>query len=123
MTDHGQQDIGAMLRGAREQAGRSLRQIADTTKLSVHILAALEQNRISQLPGGIYRRSLVRGYAREVGLDPEQTLQQFLALYPDDVPSALIAKPAPAPGRSQRALQTIASLLGAAVPIAAGIFY
>src|SRR5262245_17354815 len=117
------QDIGTILRAAREKAGLSLRQIADATKLSVYVLSALEQNRISQLPGGIYRRAIVRAFAREVGLDPEHTLRGFLAIYPDDVPTAIVARSQMAPGSSRRVLQSLASLLGAAIPIAAGIFY
>jgi cytoskeletal protein RodZ len=85
-------ELGIELRLARERSGRTLRQIADVTKLSVRTLEALEQNRVAQLPGGIYRRAIVRSYATEVGLDPEQTLQAFLALYPDDVPSAKAAE-------------------------------
>jgi cytoskeletal protein RodZ len=65
----------------------SLRDIAETTKLSVSNLHALENNRITQLPGGIYRRAIVRAYAGHVGLDPETTLRAFLMQYPDDVPS------------------------------------
>ena len=110
------------MRTAREAAGLSLRQIADATKLSVHVLTALEQNRVSQLPGGIYRRSIVRAFAREVGIDPEKTLRQFLEQYPDDVPSATVVSADAPPGASRRLLRAIASTLGAAVPIAAGIY-
>jgi cytoskeletal protein RodZ len=86
MTAHSQ-DFGTGLLRARERSGLSLRQIADSTKLSVRNLSALENNRIGQLPGGIYRRAIVRAYAAHVGLDPEQTLRTFLAQYPDDVPT------------------------------------
>lgn len=124
MTEHVEQDLGARLRSAREQAGLSLRQIADTTKLAVYTLEALENNRIDRLPGGIYRRAIVRAYAAEVGLDPEETLRSFLAHYPDDVPSAaaLVAE-TPAERPIRRALRTILSVLGAIVPLAAGGLY
>ena len=58
----------------------------------MHVLTALEQDRIAQLPGGIYRRAIVRAFAREVGVDAEATLRTFLEQYPDEVPVA-------APGR------------------------
>ena len=67
----------------REQRGISLRDIADHTKLSVRTLEALERNDISLLPGGIYSRGLVRAYAEQVGADPEATVQEFLARFPD----------------------------------------
>ena len=113
MTEDGVHDIGAGLRLARQQSGLTLRQIADATKLGVRTLEALENNRITQLPGGIYRRAIVRSYASKVGLDPEKTLRAFLVLYPDDVPS--MAQLLPPPSRhspSRRALHAIVSVLG-----------
>jgi cytoskeletal protein RodZ len=77
-------DVGARLRDAREKRGLSLRVIADTTRISVRLLEALERNDISRLPGGIFSRAFVRAYAREVGLDPEQTIAEFITQFPDD---------------------------------------
>jgi cytoskeletal protein RodZ len=78
-------DFGARLREARERRGLSLRVIADTTKISVRALEALERNDISRLPGGIFSRAFVRGYACEVGLDPEQTVAEFITRFPHDI--------------------------------------
>ena len=71
-------DFGEKLREAREGRGISLRQIAKTTKITVSALEALERNDVSKLPGGIFSRAFVRSYAAEVGLDPEQTVREFL---------------------------------------------
>lgn len=71
-------DFGGKLRLARERRGLSLRQIAAKTKISIAALEALERNDISRLPGGIFSRSFVRSYAIEVGLDPDDTIHQFL---------------------------------------------
>lgn len=79
-------DFGLALRTAREAAGRTLRELADVTKLGVRTLEALERNQIDRLPPGIFRRAVVRAYAKEVGLDAEQTLRAFLARYPDALP-------------------------------------
>jgi cytoskeletal protein RodZ len=62
----------------------SLRQIAEATKLSVGALEALERDDISRLPGGIFSRAFVRSYAVEVGMDPEKTVQDFIAQFPHD---------------------------------------
>jgi cytoskeleton protein RodZ len=75
-------DFGSTLKAARERRGVSLRTIANTTKISVGALEALERNDISRLPGGIYGRAFVRSYALEVGLDPEKTIEQFIAEFP-----------------------------------------
>ena len=75
--------FGGKLREARERRGISLRQIANATKISVGALEALERNDISRLPGGIFSRAFVRSYAVEVGLDPEATIQEFIAQFPE----------------------------------------
>jgi len=77
-------DFGGKLREARERKGVTLRQIAAATKISVGVLEALERNDISRLPGGIFSRAFVRSYAIEVGLDPEATIQDFIAAFPHD---------------------------------------
>ena len=117
-------DVGAWLRAARERSGLSLRQIADSTKLSVRTLDLLERNRVSQLPGGIYRRSIVRSYASEIGLDPEATLRTFLSHHPqdDDVAIPEINHTASTHSPSQ-VFRVVASVIGALIPVVAGLFY
>jgi cytoskeletal protein RodZ len=77
-------DFGSRMRQVREQRGISLRQIAEATKISVSALEALERNDISRLPGGIFSRAFVRSYAAEIGVDPEQTVREFLSQFPHD---------------------------------------
>jgi cytoskeleton protein RodZ len=81
-------DFGGRLREARERRGISLRQIANSTKISVAVLEALERNDVSRLPGGIFSRAFVRSYAIEVGLDPERTIQDFINRFPGDAITA-----------------------------------
>src|SRR5204863_3699181 len=81
-------DFGGMLRAARERKGVSLRQIANSTKISVAVLEALERNDVSRLPGGIFGRAFVRSFAIEVGLDPETTIQEFIVQFRDEPVSA-----------------------------------
>jgi cytoskeletal protein RodZ len=116
-------DIGTWLRGKREHSGLTLRQIADTTKLSVHTFESLERNRVDQLPGGIYRRAIVRAYASEIGLDPEETLRAFLAQYPQEentLPPEKVVVAAPA---QPRFFRTVVGLIGTLIPVFAGVFY
>jgi len=77
-------DFGGTLRAARERRGLSLRQIANATKISMIMLEALERNDIARLPGGMFSRAFVRSYALEVGLDPEETIQEFIGQFPRD---------------------------------------
>ena len=76
--------IGAKLREARLRRGMSLAQIAAATKISVASLEALERNDIARLPGGIFSRAFVRGFAAQVGLDPEEAIAEFIAQFPHD---------------------------------------
>ena len=79
-------DFGGKLRQARERRGISLRQIASSTKIAAAALDALEKNNISKLPGGIFSRAFVRSYAVEVGLDPDETVKEFLDRFDQEPP-------------------------------------
>ena len=74
--------VGARLRAAREVRRLSVHAIATTTKIPVGALDALEENDIARLPGGIFSRGFVRSYAAAVGLNPEQTVRDFVAQLP-----------------------------------------
>ncbi len=97
-------DFGATLRQARVQRGVSLREISDHTKISKAALEALERGDLSMLPGGLFSRSFVRAYAREVGLDPEATVKAFIAAFPGEDPSATDA-PSRATPRGDRPIE------------------
>jgi cytoskeletal protein RodZ len=73
--------LGSRLREARERRGLTVRQIASATKISVTALEALERNDLTRLPGGISGRAFIRSFASQVGLDPEQILQEFIEQY------------------------------------------
>jgi cytoskeleton protein RodZ len=77
-------DFGGRMRRLREERGVALRDIATTTKISIAQLEALERNDIARLPGGIFLRAMVRSYAQEVGADPETTVREFVARFPDE---------------------------------------
>jgi cytoskeleton protein RodZ len=51
-------------------------------------LEALERSDLSRLPGGIFTRAFVRAYAQEVGLDPDRTIQEFIAELPPEAATA-----------------------------------
>ncbi len=120
--------FGVKLREAREGRGMSLREIANTTRISMSQLEALERNDISRLPGGIFSRAFVRSYAIEVGLDPEETVREFIAQFPQD--SVTAGHPTSAPVEDSVAVEgdrRMASaylrLLLLSVPIAVVLLY
>jgi transcriptional regulator with XRE-family HTH domain len=121
VADHRSTDPAARLRLAREQKGLSLRQVAEATKLSIRQIESLERGKVSELPGGIYRRSIIKAVAREVGLNAEQLLAEYSTLHPDHLPareSVAIVAPAAATSFSR-----VLALASAALPIVAGILY
>src|ERR1700761_5302670 len=63
--------FGEELRRERESRGIALDAITDSTKISRRHLSALEGEQFDRLPGGVFNRGIVRGYARVVGLDDD----------------------------------------------------
>lgn len=119
--------VGARLRAAREKRGIPLREIADRTRISVMALEALERSDIKRLPGGIYTRAFLRAYAKELELDPEQTVTDFLAQFPHE--SVAVG----GPGRpiednqaiesDRRIAETVVRLVLLSIPIAGIVAY
>jgi cytoskeletal protein RodZ len=66
-------DLPAM----RQHQGKSLRDIADSTKISIRFLRAIEEQDFEQLPGGIYNTSYIRQYAREIGCEEGKLLAYY----------------------------------------------
>jgi cytoskeletal protein RodZ len=123
-------DFGTFLRLAREQRGVSLQELAVTTKISARVLEALERNDPSKLPGGIFSRSFVRAYAREVGVDPDVAVANFVSAFPDEsgadeMPATASAVEAESFEQRRRVFRVVVRLLGVAVLVAilAFIYY
>src|SRR5437667_1820289 len=102
--------FGERMRREREMRGIKLEEIAESTKIGKRNLEALEQERFDQLPGGIFNKGFVRAYAKYLGLDEEQAVNDFLAASANyDQPSAL-APPIPATWVKPPAMPSEASI-------------
>ncbi len=66
-----------MLRVAREETGRSLRDWARELNIKRDFLAALEECRFEDLPEAVLAKGHLRRYAEALGLDPEPLLAQY----------------------------------------------
>ncbi len=71
--------FGEKLRKRREERGIELDAISNTTKISTRMLRALEDEHFDQLPGGVFNKGFVRAYARQIGLDEEEAVTDYLA--------------------------------------------
>jgi cytoskeleton protein RodZ len=70
--------FGEALRCERQRRSVSLEDIAQTTKVTVRSLQALESDAFDQLPGGILSKGIVRSYVRFLGLNEGEWVERFL---------------------------------------------
>jgi cytoskeletal protein RodZ len=90
-------------------------------------LEALERNDLTRLPGGLFTRAFIRAYAQEVGLDPDRTIQDFIAELPADAATAA-AHPAGMEDSEKlesdrQAVSTAIRLVLISIPIIAAVIY
>jgi cytoskeletal protein RodZ len=74
--------FGPRLRRERERRGISLETIATLTNVSVELWIGLEGNDFSRWPKGIFARAFIRDYAKAVGLDASEVVDDFCRLFP-----------------------------------------
>jgi cytoskeletal protein RodZ len=70
--------IGQELKRERELRGISLKEIADSTKINIRFLRALEEDRLDILPEQFFTRGIIRTYAKHLGLDEQSVLNTYL---------------------------------------------
>jgi transcriptional regulator with XRE-family HTH domain len=76
-----QETFVTQLRRHRQKNRVSLEEIASEARVKAELLEALENNDLSEWPRGLYARALIRTYACFVGLDPQDTVDEFCRLY------------------------------------------
>lgn len=69
--------LGQSLKTERELRGITLREIADSTRISLRFLQALEEDKLDILPGKFFVRAILRSYAKAIGLDENQILNKY----------------------------------------------
>ena len=65
------ESVGSYLQFERVSRGVHLDEIAAHTRIGAEMLEALEQDRMDELPGGVFTVSFVRQYCRFIGVDEE----------------------------------------------------
>ena len=68
--------VGARLKQAREDAGMELTQVAAETRIPQRHLLTIENGRLADLPARTYAVGFSRTYARLVGLDEREIVEQ-----------------------------------------------
>jgi len=69
--------LGEKLRQAREERGISISEVAEQTRISPHYLDSIENDDYRTLPGGIFNKGFVKSYAKYVGVDEQEALQDY----------------------------------------------
>ena len=65
------------LRFERERRQISIETICETTKVSLRHLLALEAGNYGDLPGGVFRKGIVRSYVTALGMEEMPWIQRF----------------------------------------------
>ncbi len=72
--------LGEKLRQAREARGMTINQVAEQTRISANYIECMERDDYSHLPGGVFNKGFVKLYARCVGIDEQEALQDYARL-------------------------------------------
>jgi cytoskeletal protein RodZ len=115
-------DIGAQLRSSRESLGLSLASLAQRTRIQLRIITAIENNDIASIPPKPYGRAFVRAYAREAGLDPDQTVHDYFARFASTVPDDEDRQQQPEPWPARQAWLVPAAGMFAVALVALAVF-
>lgn len=75
-------DLGRLLKAAREERGLTLDQLQDMTKIQKRYIEAIENEKFHLLPGSFYTRAFIRNIADNLQLNTEQLLKQYEGLLP-----------------------------------------
>lgn len=69
--------FGRDLQQQRMSRGVELEAIAESSRVSIRHLRALEDERRSDLPGGVFNKGILRSYCQVVGLEEREWLDRF----------------------------------------------
>lgn len=70
-------EIGHILREARENKGLTLEEVQAKIRINARYLAAFETGQYDALPTPVHARGFLRNYARFLGLDPQPLLDRY----------------------------------------------
>ncbi len=74
------ESLGEKLRQAREARGISISEVAEQTRISSQYLEGIEADDYRTLPGGIFNKGFLKSYAKYVGVDEQEALQDYARL-------------------------------------------
>jgi cytoskeletal protein RodZ len=114
--------IGGTLAKARQEAGLTVTQVADRTRIRETVINAIERDDYTLCGGNFYARGHIRSIARVAGIDPEPLITEYDDAHggsPQAIPARQAFEPeTPVRFRERRAPNWSAAMLVAIVLIA-----
>lgn len=83
--------LGEELKRRREERQIALNDISEATRIGTRFLKAIEADNYGVLPGGIFTRSFIRSFAKQVGMDEDEAI----ALYQQQTAGGAAEAPPP----------------------------
>src|SRR6201987_3591363 len=71
-------EFGDTFRKAREKKELSLEDASNVTKISSRMLRAIEEEHFDQLPGGVFNKGFIRAYAKHLGINDQEAVDEYL---------------------------------------------
>ncbi len=71
-------ELGDLFKTARQDAGLSLQEVHERTRISLYVLESLENGEAARLPHPVYAKGFIRNYAEILGLDQNKVVQEYL---------------------------------------------
>lgn len=69
--------LGEELKRRREERQISLNDISESTRIGIRFLKAIDADNYAVLPGGIFTRSFIRAYAKQVGMSEDEAMSLY----------------------------------------------
>ena len=69
---------GKALRQIRERMGVDPQIISKETKISIKVLAWIEEEAFEKLPPLVYLKGFLKSYAQSLGLDPQKVIEEYV---------------------------------------------
>ncbi len=88
--------IGEVLTAARRQAGLTITQVSQRTRIRETIIRGIERDDFSACGGDFYARGHIRAIARAAGADPEPLIREYDSSHGTPQPNAAVGVPGPA---------------------------
>ncbi|MCR4667317.1 MAG: DUF4115 domain-containing protein [Desulfovibrio sp.] len=117
------EEFGARLREERENRGLSLEDVANSLKISVRMLRALEDGDREKFPHVAYAKGFIRSYATFLGISPDETSQALASFVPAQPQVAIVPATEFTPeGKSQGGFLLLGTVLLLAL-LGGGAYY